>query len=332
MMFFLSYLKMRRWEIALFGVMMLLFAAVFFFSSLPLAALIYPGLLCALVLLAAMAVDYGKRRKKHKELLALMELPAEMIRDLPLTEDPLERDYQQLTGHICQQVRQMASQSDEKQKQFAEYYTLWAHQIKTPIAAMGLMLQNEDTALSRRLTAELARVERYADMVMVYLRLDSPSSDYQFMAYSTDEMIRTAVKKFTHEFILRRVHLVYEPTEYTMLTDEKWLGVVLEQLLSNALKYTPSGGTVTIGQEDSHSLFIADTGIGIAQEDLPRIFEMGFTGKNGRVQRQASGIGLYLCQRICQRLNIRIQARSVPGEGTTMTLSWQEPDEDLTKM
>ena len=131
--------------------------------------------------------------------------------------------------------------------------------------------------------------------------------------------MRSAVKKFSTQFIRRRINLVYEPLGKKVVTDEKWLSFVVEQVLSNALKYTPSG-TVGIYMEEPTTLCISDTGIGIAPEDLPRIFEKGYTGYNGRTDKKASGLGLYLCRRICNNLGHTISASSAAGEGTVIRI------------
>ena len=178
-----------------------------------------------------------------------------------------------LTQLRTEDARRMATQTD--------YFSAWAHQIKTPIASMGLKLQKEDSALSRRLRGDLNRIEQYVDMAMTYLRL--------------------------------------EPMENTVLTDEKWLSFIVEQLLSNALKYTPAG-EISIYTQTPDTLVIRDTGIGIAPEDLPRIFEKGFTGYNGRSDKKASGIGLYLCKRVCDRLGHELSVESEPGKGTAVFL------------
>ena len=198
-----------------------------------------------------------------------------------------------------------------------EYYTVWAHQIKTPIAAMRLMLRGEDSPAARQLSAELSRVEQYVEMVMTYLRLQDGVSDYVFRTWRLDPLIRQSVKRFSAEFIGRKIRLDYRPIELTLVTDEKWLSFVLEQLLSNALKYTPAG-SIRIDLAPPRTLRITDTGIGIAPEDLPRIFE------NGRADRKASGIGLYLCRRICSNLGIGLRAESAVGRGTTVLLDLPE--------
>ena len=183
---------------------------------------------------------------------------------------------------------------------------------------MRLTLQNEDSPLSRRLTAELGRVDRYVEMVLAYLRLDSAATDYVLREYDLDPILRSAVKKFSGEFIDRRLALDLRPTGLRVLTDEKWLSFVLEQLLSNALKYTPEGKISVYGE--GQTLCITDTGMGIAPEDLPRVFEPGYTGLNGRQDKHASGLGLYLCRRVCRNLGHGIALESEPGRGTTVRL------------
>ena len=201
-----------------------------------------------------------------------------------------------------------------------EYYTLWAHQIKTPIAAMNLLLREEQGPQTLELRGELQRIEQYVEMVLCYLRLDGDTTDFVLRRYDLDGILRPAVRKFAGQFIRKKIRLDYEPLGAMVLTDEKWLRFVVEQVLSNALKYTPAGGTISVTLEDPLTLCIADMGIGIAPEDLPRVFERGFTGYNGRREQRSSGIGLYLCRRILDRLGHTITIASVPGEGTTVRI------------
>ena len=200
-----------------------------------------------------------------------------------------------------------------------DYYTLWAHQIKTPIASMRLSLQQEDTPKARQLMQELSRAEQYVGMVMVYLRLTDGGSDFVLRTCDLDAIVRQAVRRFAGEFITRKLKLCYEPLNAACVTDEKWLLFVVEQVLSNALKYTREG-SITITMEHPKTLVIRDTGIGIAPEDLPRIFEKGYTGYNGRGDQKASGLGLYLCRTICRKLGHSITAESAPDEGTAIRI------------
>ena len=184
---------------------------------------------------------------------------------------------------------------------------------------MRLTLQNEDTPLTRKLTNDLYRIEQYVEMVLTFLRLNSDSTDYVFKEYDLDNIVKSAVKKFSSEFIGRKLRLIYDPLNTSVITDEKWLSFVIEQVLSNALKYTPSG-SITISLVGEKTLRIEDTGIGIAPSDLPRIFENGYTGFNGRTDKKASGIGLYLCRRVCNNLGHTITANSTVDVGTAIDI------------
>ena len=169
----------------------------------------------------------------------------------------------------------------------------------------------------------LRRLEQYVEMVLGYLRLESPSSDYVIRNYALDDIVRQVVRKYASQFIRRRLRLEYTPLNVSVITDEKWLLFVIEQVLSNALKYTRSG-SVSITLEAPKTLCIRDTGIGIAPEDLPRVFEKGFTGCNGRTDKRATGIGLYLCRRILEKLGHTIAITSTVGEGTTVRIGLQQ--------
>ena len=160
---------------------------------------------------------------------------------------------------------------------------------------------------------------QYADMALNYLRLDGSVTDLVIRPCPLDDLIRRSVRKYAPQFVAKRLSLTYEGTQAQVLTDEKWLSFILEQLLDNAVKYTAAGGvTITVTKEKV--LRIADTGMGIAAEDLPRIFEKGFTGYNGRTDKSATGLGLYLCRRAADMLHHRLWARSEVGKGSVFYL------------
>ena len=187
----------------------------------------------------------------------------------------------------------------------------------------ALLLQDADTDEQRALLEQLQSVEQYVEMVLGYLRLESPSSDYVIRNYALDDIVRQAVRKFASQFIRRKLRLEYTPLNVSVITDEKWLLFVIEQVLSNALKYTRSG-SVSITLEAPKTLCIRDTGIGIAPEDLPRVFEKGYTGSNGRTDKRATGIGLYLCRRILAKLGHSITIVSTPGVGTSVRIGLEQ--------
>ncbi|MDD3796682.1 MAG: sensor histidine kinase, partial [Lachnospiraceae bacterium] len=296
MNFLIQYLKERRklflWFLFFCGI----FLVAFLLYHLPAGAVCYPALVCSVCAMLGLILDYRKARKNHQKLLDIRALSAELAEEmLPEAATLKEEDYQELIRMLCQEQRELSDHMEQHYSDLVDYYTIWVHQIKTPIASMRLKLQNEDTPLSRTLRADLFRIEQYVEMVLTYLRLDSDTTDYVIREYDLDGIIRQAVRKYAGEFIDRKLELKYEALKTSVLSDEKWLTFVIEQVLSNALKYTRSG-SIAIDLEKPKTLCIRDTGIGIAPEDLPRIFEKGYTGYNGRSDKKASGIGLYLCR------------------------------------
>lgn len=318
MKLFLHYLRSKALKIGAFLLFALLFLVSFRLYHLPLAAVWYPSAPCAALGLVILLLDFRRVRQRHLELQQILKSLPTLPQTLPQPQAVLEEDYRALTRALLAQQRTLETQLNSRYQDMLDYYTLWAHQIKTPIAAMELTLRQEDSPQARRLLGELSRIEQYVEMALTYLRLESAESDYVFRDCALDPIIRQSVKRFSAEFIGRKIRLDYEPADYTLVTDEKWLGFVLEQLLSNALKYTRAGGVRIFLEHET--LCIADTGIGIAPEDLPRIFEKGYTGLNGRADRKATGLGLYLCRRVCENLGIGLRAESTPGAGTTVFL------------
>ena len=314
----LAYLR-RQWKLLLLlAGIAVVFAAVFSLYDLPVEAVGYAALLCLVLGAVLFILGFRRFRARHRELRRLLDRAEEPVLPLPPADGLLEEDDQALLAAVAAHRTRILARERDKLEDMTDYYTLWAHQIKTPMAAAGLLLQ-EDPPPREALEAELLKIGQYVDMVLGYLRLDSDSTDYVFCDTDLDALIRQAVRKFARLFILKRITLDFQETGRTVLTDGKWLSFVVEQLLSNALKYTPAGGAVRI-YGDGETLVIADTGIGIREEDLPRIFEKGFTGYNGRTGQKSTGIGLYLCRRVTEKLGHDLTIVSRPGQGTIARL------------
>lgn len=199
--------------------------------------------------------------------------------------------------------------------------------VKTPIAAMRLLLGEESFPLREEAAGELFKIEEYVDMVLQYLRTDEQTSDYVLQDCDLEKLVRGAVRKYAPQFIRKKLKISFQIQPVRVLTDEKWVGFIIGQILSNALKYTKRG-TISIYQESGNPrrLIIEDTGIGIAPEDLPRVFERGYTGYNGRQDKRATGIGLYLAKKIADRLNHTIEIQSVQGQGTKVLLDFSREE------
>lgn len=309
----------RRKKLLLLGFLgcCIIFVVVFRLYGIDWQAVFYPALLSGVLVLCLLGVDLT-RWLRHRQTLRFILRDPEMLARQYLPADAAP-EYRQIVLRLLENQEALRQQQARQNQDMVDYYTTWVHQIKTPLSSMKLTLQGEDSPAARLMSADLLRTEQYVDMVMTFLRLESDSTDYVIRSYDLDSIVRSSLRKFAGEFILRKLRLQYAPLNTQVLTDEKWLSFVIEQVLSNALKYTPAG-SVTVTLEPGQVLCIRDTGIGIAPEDLPRIFQRGFTGGNGRLEQHASGIGLYLCKQICTRLGHRIWAQSQPGQGTAVFL------------
>lgn len=315
-----SYLHEHRFPALLFLLFALIFAFVFHLCQLETEAVLYAGALCLLCAAIALVLNFFSYRKKHQDRRRLLMDILLSSGELPAPATLAEADYEAIISCLRTALNESTTLRQTERQESLDYYTAWVHQIKTPVSVMKMILESEDTEEHRELLAELFRIEQYVEMVLSYLRLGSSTSDYVFAEYDLDPIIRQAIRKYAPQFIRRKLRLVYTPTDVSVLTDEKWLLFIIEQVLSNSIKYTPAGGSVTISIVDGGVLRISDTGIGIAPEDLPRIFEKGFTGYNGRADKKSTGLGLYLCQTAASRLSHTITATSVPGQGTVITL------------
>lgn len=315
----LAYIRKRSKVGLLFSGFTLIFVIVFYLYSLPLDAFLYAFILCLYFSVPLLIYDVYKYYSRHKTLLSLMNSITVNIEDLPIASDLLEQDYHTLLTLLFEDKAKITSNADDNQTEMIDYYTLWAHQIKTPISAMRLLLQTEESPQNSELSSELFKINQYVEMALGYLRIESISSDLVLSQYYLSNVVKQAIRKYATIFIGKKITLDLKEMDCLVLTDGKWLVFVIEQILSNALKYTNTG-TISIYTEAEKTLVIKDSGIGIASEDLPRVFEKGFTGFNGRMDKKSTGIGLYLCKRILDKLSHKITITSQIDLGTVVRI------------
>lgn len=301
----------------------LIFAIIFALYDLPWEAYIYACILYAVIYLGTYIFEVWKSCKKKKILHFMQQMEEFEQQQLPKPNNALEREYQVLLKKQQKQLSQLREEFLNEKTEMLDYYTHWVHQIKTPIAALRLILQEEDTAIIREMKSQLFQIEQYVEMVLAYLRLGG-ENDFVIKSQALEPIVRQAVRKYAPLFIRKRLKLnLGTMPQVNIVTDEKWFCFVLEQVLSNSIKYT-NEGEIHISFEEN-LLIIKDTGIGIAAEDLPRICEKGFTGYNGHADKKASGLGLYLSKKILMRLGHKFQIESKVGEGTTVKISIANP-------
>ena len=313
-----AFLREHIKDICLYAGFIGVFFVIFFLYDIRTDAVNYAFLLSVIWLVLYGVVDFIRYVRRYNKLLAA-EL--QLSSGLGLMGNPatlLEEEYQRMVVTLYEAKLEMESASRISKQAMTDYYSMWVHQIKTPIAAMHVLFQTyeeehpEEQSYSRDAKMELFKVEQYVEMVLAYLRMEEMSSDLSFEQYSLDSIVKQAARKYSQMFILQKIKLNYSPLEKMVLTDEKWLVFVIEQILSNALKYTKKG-SISIYLEEGRNayqgrelLVIEDSGIGIQPEDLPRVFEKGFTGYNGRSDKKSTGIGLYLCKSVMDKLRHKI--------------------------
>ncbi|MGN0651113.1 MAG: sensor histidine kinase [Oscillospiraceae bacterium] len=324
------YIACRLPLLLLFAVFSAIFAAVFFLYALEFEALLYGILLCAAVTIAAAALDFWRFCRKISLLERLQSEIVYSVENLPVSGSPVEAEYIELIRTLSAEMGRREGEFTEANNSMTDYYSMWVHQIKTPISAMKLLLEPGAgiTAEQREvLRAELFKIEQYVEMVLYYVRLGSETTDYVIKQYKLNSIVKRCVRRYAQLFINKRISVELNIPDITVLTDEKWLGYAIEQILSNAVKYTKQGGKIEIFTEND-ALIIRDNGIGISPEELPRITEKGFTGANGRRfsesalngGRHSTGLGLYLCGKILPKLSHTLDISSELGKGTTVRI------------
>lgn len=325
--------------------------------------LVYAAVLDAILLLITVLVGFFRYSSKVKALSNALKRPVEEQAQLPEATDDVEILYHRLLENQSIARSESESSAAIRQSQMRDYYSMWVHQIKTPISAMKLLLEAEREELGQLICDdeqsqchigdmtggnigaalkqqaaltelsdnvgsfedELFRIEEYVSMALQYQRVSNTENDFVLEKVSLDGVIRDTIKKYAKTMIRRHIGINYSGTKKQVYTDEKWLAFILEQILSNAIKYTPQGYVTieTAEEKDRFFITIKDTGIGIKAEDLPRVFEKGYTGYNGHADKKATGIGLYLCRQMADKLGHTIRMESELGKGTKVWIGFE---------
>ncbi len=311
-------------------IVLLFFTVIFytlsFIFSLPAEILSYTLLLTFAASLTGSCIEFYLYYKKNKKLESLYESIPHAIDALPQDAYGIEKSYEDCIVKFNESYTAISSEYEKKLSETENYFTLWTHEIKTPLTALKAHIQSSGgkrgTELDSVITQELLKIEQYADMALQYIRIGSPQTDFVFSKVDIYAIVKQSVKKFAPLFISSKNTLVLNEFSAHVLSDEKWLSFVIDQIISNALKYTKNGRiSVYMDEYKEDVLVIEDTGIGISAEDIQRLGEKGFTGCNGRLDKKASGLGLYLSKTILKMLGHTLSFASQSGRGTRVFLS-----------
>lgn len=303
-------------------VIALLFLLTYYFYDIPLAAFLDALLFSLTAVLLTFVWDVVRSWQQHKALRQVRQGVIEP-HNLPKPQSLLAADYQELIDEFGQQQEQERRKLVESNEQLLDYYSMWSHQIKTPLSALDLMVQHEGTSKSE-MKQELFKIDQYLTMMLQYIRLNHSETDFHFTEIDMEPLIKETVKKYASFFIHKDLQITFDNLSLTVTSDRKWLMFILEQVLFNAIKYTQKGGIKIYVDHELEEIVIEDTGIGILPEDIPRIFEKGYTGFNGREQQKATGLGLFMSQQIAQSLGHQLRVKSEVGAGTTVFLTLRQ--------
>ena len=313
-LFFKYYLRSRK---LLCSLLFIFYSLLLIFSYLfedERTVLQYVIILLLLTSLIGLILDFVKQYQNFRHAVLYGESDA---------YTPLEALLTSRIRTLEKDKKELKIQHQEKQSDLLDYYTLWVHQIKTPIAASKLLVQDlQEQTFKNQLEQELFKIDSYTNLVLQYLRLESFHDDLVVEKENIEDLVKEVVKKYALFFIQQGLSLNLHDLNHTVITDKKWFLVILEQVLSNSLKYTKQGSIEIFFQEDT--LYMKDTGLGIQNSDLLRVFERGFSGYNGRLTHQSSGLGLYLSKKIADELGHELHLQSVVGEGTTVMITFKE--------
>lgn len=280
-----------------------------------------------LILMAGMGIAYRNRKKELQKLLTMAEglqeryLIQEVMR-LPERAD--DQVYYQLMKMAGKSMLEQIGEVRRERLEYKEYIEQWIHEIKTPIAAMKLLCENHRMDFTRELLLELEKTNRFTEQALYYARSEHTEKDYAVREINLIDVVHQVIADNKYLLLHNKVSLEVAERMETVYSDEKWLRFILNQLVANAVQYRTEQPVLRFfayQRQDQVILSVEDNGIGIPACDLPRIFEKGFTGQNGRIMQQATGIGLYLCRRLCDKLGVGIMAES-SGEGTVIRLSF----------
>lgn len=315
-------IKENSWFLAMYLLIVGLLGSTLYFHEIPLSiyldTLLFTGPVVLLILLWR-----GLRLwRKHQHLQSAIQ--QKQLYELSILQKAtlLEQDYHQLLAKIQEQLKQTEENYEQKEKDLLDYSVLWSHQIKTPLASIDLLIQMMESKEKQALKEEAFKIQQYLDMMLQYLRLQSIQQDFRFETVEYQPIVKNLIKKYARFFIYKDLEIELVNLEQTVTTDKKWFSFLLEQIVFNAIKYTHTGSICIYSPEDDpQQIRVKDTGQGILPEDLPRVFERGYTGFNGHNHEGSSGLGLYMCREIADQLGITLDITSTINQGTEVCLT-----------
>lgn len=327
---FTKFLADRKYSIICYVLLMIFISVVIYLDNDKDSAgtIMYINLVSTFFFIIYLISRYMYYRSYYKSLTDIVENQRdEIINLLPNPKSYEQILFQEVLSSLDYEQSSKIQRLHEQKKDYEEFITSWVHQVKTPIAVSRLLIENNSKSPNKEtfysIEEEIDKINNYIEQALYYSKIDDFSKDYLINEVELDRLVKGTVKKQAKTFISKKINIEIDNTNLMVITDIKWLSFILEQILSNALKYTFDGGRIKIYgliEDKAQKLVIEDNGIGIKKEDLNRVFEKGFTGYNGRENYKSTGIGLYLSKNLARKLGHDIDIESKYGEYTKVTI------------
>lgn len=321
-----DYLKDKLFSISILVVVELLSASLLWLVEVPSIFIVFFELILFMGFSIVLIVDFIKRHQYYVALLKTMDqleqktLLSEMIKrgsflDAQILYDVLKKSDIYMNNKIAEYERD--------NRQYREYVELWVHEIKTPIACAKLIIENDKNITTLHIDDELRKIDGFVEQALFYARSTSLEKDFKVEKTTLKELVTSAIKTYSKSIIQIGGGVKLDSLDYEVYTDKKWISFIIGQVIHNATKYEKGNLLIRFyasTYENGVYLVIADNGIGIQEEDISRVFDKGFTGENGRRYNKSTGIGLYLCNKLCEKMNMKITLSSIVNQGTEVKI------------
>ena len=293
-----AFIKSIRHQMMIVALFLLLFLVIFFLFNLPFNAFF----LGMAIILFIMIIFWLIQLSGFQEAVSLKEEVADL-------EDELQR---------------VKNEQSAYQVNVENYFLTWVHQMKTPITASKLLLERNEDNVVNRVRQEIIQIDNYTSLALSYLKLMNQETDMSFSKVAINDLVKPLIMKYSIQFIDQKTNIHYTRCEDEVLTDVQWCTIMIEQILNNALKYARGKDIWITFNNENHVLSIRDNGVGISKADLPKIFDKGYSGYNGRLHQHSSGIGLFIVKHISAHLHHKVEVSSTLNEGTTFDIHFPE--------
>ena len=299
----------------------------------PIVFILFLEVILFVITTAATFWDYGRRKSYYNMLLNLLNQLDKKTLLTEISEQPQFLDGQILLDILRRSNKYQNDQIAEleyQNREYREYLETWVHEIKTPITAAKLIVENDKNPVTIRIDDELLKIEKFVEQVLYYARSTDVEKDFKIEKTTLKELVMAALKNYSKPIIQAEGQLNICEIDIPIYADTKWCSFIIGQIVSNSIKYRRDEFELSFyAKVERHNVYltIADNGIGISTTDLPRVFEKGFTGENGRRFSKSTGIGLYLCEKLCAKMNIGLSVDSIQDHGTKVTLCFQNENQ-----